>query len=73
VCVTRDEFLRMKEAQSATDGAPTSVEHAVHLDADPRTVTENNDDTATNSPQVLVPANDLAAPANTTLQPTTLY
>ena len=64
-----------EESQLAAAGAPgagsrrnrrlpTSVEHAVHLDADSRTVAENNDDTATTSPQVFVPAIDLAARAN---------
>jgi hypothetical protein len=78
VCVTRDEFLRMKEAQSAaagapgagngaTDGAPTSGEHAVHLDVDAPNVTEDGDDNATTSPQVIVPPS-ISAP--TTSNPT---
>jgi hypothetical protein len=75
VCVTRDEFLRMKEGQSAaagapgagngaTDGAPASGEHAVHLDADAPNVTEDGDDNATTSTQVIVPPSISASTTN---------
>ena len=43
---------------------PTSAEHAVHLDVEPPTVSDNRDESATISPQVLVPTINSAVPAN---------
>jgi hypothetical protein len=73
-CVTGDELKLLLATPAAagapgarsgaTDGASTSAEHAVHLDAEPSTVTDNRDESATSSSQVLVPAIDLAPPAN---------
>jgi hypothetical protein len=48
----------------ATDGASAPTERASHPDAEPVNVTNNSDDSATSSPQVVVPTIDLIAPAN---------
>jgi hypothetical protein len=70
-CVTEDQFKAMV-ARSAAAGAPSAGSGAPDSDsalgglhdAEPRMITINGDNPATSSPEILVPAIDLAPAAN---------